>query len=207
MKTTVLLIGLCVAAAGQRPDPARVYTYEREELTVPDFEAKGYVLDIGGGGEGVIGKMKPAQVVAIDLIKRELEESPAGPLKIVMDARDLKFLDNSFATATAFFTLMYIKEPDQEKVFREVWRVLQPKGRFLIWDVTLPTRPDPAKDIAVFRFLFKLPYGEVQTGYGTFFPERAHDLEYFTKLAAATGFEVAGKGQSGRTLRLELRKP
>jgi len=33
-----------------------------------------------------------------------LEEAPAGPLKIVMDATDLKFLDSAFDTATAFAT-------------------------------------------------------------------------------------------------------
>ena len=39
-------------------------------------------MDICGGGEGIIGQMKPAQVIAIDLSKRELEEAPPGPLKI-----------------------------------------------------------------------------------------------------------------------------
>jgi len=45
-------------------------------------------LDIGGGGEGVIGQMKGKQVIAIDPNRRELEEAADGPLKIVMDARE-----------------------------------------------------------------------------------------------------------------------
>ena len=70
--------------------------------------------------------MKPTQVVAIDLSKRELEEAPAGPLKIVMDATDLKFLDASFPTATAFFSLMYMCPEIQQRLFAEVPRVLAP---------------------------------------------------------------------------------
>ena len=57
------------------------------KVTVPSFCTDGYVLDIGGGGEGVIGRLNSLQVIAIDCVKDELEEAPKGPLKIVMDAR------------------------------------------------------------------------------------------------------------------------
>ena len=56
--------------------------FERVELDLQDFPSQGWVLDIGGGGEGVIGRLKGSAVVAIDLYKQELEEAPAGPLKI-----------------------------------------------------------------------------------------------------------------------------
>jgi hypothetical protein len=52
---------------------------------VDDFDAAGYILDIGGGGEGVIGQLKGERVVAIDKQKRELEEAAPGALKIVID--------------------------------------------------------------------------------------------------------------------------
>src|SRR5690242_15141575 len=48
-------------------DPARVYTFEKQELDVADFPAEGWILDLGGGGEGIIGRLKGSQVVAIDL--------------------------------------------------------------------------------------------------------------------------------------------
>jgi len=99
---------------------------------------------------------------------------------------------------------MYVPEADQEKVCHEVHRVLTPGGRFLIWDVELPTRPDPAKDVAVYRFRFELPGRRIETGYGTFFPDRPHDLAYFTALARKTGFQVADEERHGRTLRLTL---
>jgi ubiquinone/menaquinone biosynthesis C-methylase UbiE len=185
----------------------RIYRYDRQDVTVPDFEAPGYILDIGGGGEGIIGRLKPKQVVAIDLNRRELAEAPPGPLKIVMDATELKFLDDTFPTVTSFFTLMYIKPADQDRVFREVHRVLAPGGRFLIWDVILPPRFDSAKDIAVFPFRFKLPGEIVETGYGTRFPDQPHDLAYFRRLAENTGFRETGSKQKDRHFFLELRKP
>lgn len=189
------------------PAEERRFRYERQEVTVPDFAASGYVLDIGGGGEGIIGQLKPTQVVAIDLYKRELEEAPPGPLKIVMDATDLKFLDGSFHTATAFFTLLYMKPADQEKAFLEIFRVLAPGGRFLLWDVILPQRFDSKKDIAVFPMLITLPGKEVKTGYGTLFPPSAHDLDYFLRLAEKTGFQVQSKQSRDRNFFVELRKP
>jgi len=51
----------------------RLFFFEREEVVVEDFEATGFILDIGGGGRGVIGKLKGEQVIAIDPSKRELE--------------------------------------------------------------------------------------------------------------------------------------
>jgi SAM-dependent methyltransferase len=192
---------------GPRPDPARIHRFDREEIRVTDFDADGYVLDIGGGGEGVIGQLKPRQVVAIDLSARELLGAPAGPLKIVMDATDLKFLDASFQTATSFFTLMYMKADDQGRALREIHRVLAPGGRLLVWDVILPARFDPVKDIAVIPLTIHLPEQTIETGYGTFFPKEPHDLAYFRGLAAQTGFEVAAARTTARTFYLELRKP
>ena len=55
------------------------------ELEIPPLSADGYVLDIGGGGEGVIGRLRGSQVVAIDCRKEELKEAPEGPLKIVCE--------------------------------------------------------------------------------------------------------------------------
>jgi SAM-dependent methyltransferase len=115
-----------------------MHLFERQDFVVADFQATGYILDIGGGGEGIIGQMKPTQVIAIDLSKRELEEAPAGPLKIVMDATNLKFLDASFDTATAFFSLMYMRPEVQQRVFAEVFRVLTRGGRWIIWDAVIP---------------------------------------------------------------------
>lgn len=186
----------------------RLFFFERQEIVVEDFEATGFILDIGGGGEGVIGRLKGEQVIAIDPSKRELEGAAAGPLKIIMDATDLQFLDGTFSTATSFYTLMYIKgTDDHKKAFSEVFRVLTPSGRLLIWDAVFPPRFDEDKDIAVFPLTVQLPDEEIDAGYGVLWPEEGHDLSYYVQLAENAGFEVVSRRESNQMFFLELRKP
>jgi len=68
-----------------------LFIYPKVEINFDDINLVGLILDIGGGGEGVIGQIKGKDVIAIDISKEELEETPDGPLKIVMDARELQF--------------------------------------------------------------------------------------------------------------------
>ncbi len=153
-----------------------MFEFERQDLQVNDFDAQCYVLDIGGGGEGIIGRMKANQVVAIAVYKSELLESPAGPLKIIMDATDFKLLDASFNTVTAFYSLMYMNPEVQAKAFAEAHRVLKPGGRWLIWDAIIPASSSDGTAGPIFKFVFKLPKESVRTGYGTFWPAKPFDL-------------------------------
>jgi SAM-dependent methyltransferase len=186
----------------------RLFYFDREEVVVEDFEAAGFILDIGAGGEGVIGRLKQEQVIAIDSSKPELAEAPAGPLKIVMDAADLQFLDESFPTVTSFYTLMYIKgEEAHRQVFREVYRVLAAGGRFLIWDAIFPRRVEEEKDIAVFWLTVRLGEGEVNTGYGALWPKEGRGASYYVALAESAGFGVVSLKEEGQRLFLEVSKP
>jgi ubiquinone/menaquinone biosynthesis C-methylase UbiE len=202
----IALTGAVASAA----DPPKMHVFERQDFVVADFPALGYILDVGGGGEGIIGQMKPSQVIAIDLSKRELEEAPPGPLKIVMDATDLKFLDASFDTVTAFFSLMYMRPETQQRVFAEVFRVITRGGRWIIWDAAIPRALENDTRGPLFKFCFHLPGVEVQTGYGTLWPENPMDLNYYKRLARAAGFEITKAEQRAgtfETIALELRKP
>jgi ubiquinone/menaquinone biosynthesis C-methylase UbiE len=186
----------------------RFYYFHRQDVVLEEFEAQGLILDIGGGSSGTIGRMKTKQVVAIDLSRAELEEAPPGPLKIVMDASNMLFLDCSFNTATAFYSFMYIGETVHEKVFKEVFRILTPGGQFLVWDADLPERIDPLKDVAAFPLRIIIPeQEEITTGYGTAWPDRPHDMDYYLGLAENAGFKVISKRLKDQTLFLELQKP
>jgi ubiquinone/menaquinone biosynthesis C-methylase UbiE len=180
--------------------------FERQHVILDDFAADGYILAIGGGGEGTIGRLKGSQVIAVDILKSELLEAPDGPLKIIMDARDLKFIDKTFNTATAFFTLMYIDGNDHDKVFREVYRVLKPGGKFLIWDAIIPEPPDSTKNRVLVPLTIQLPQKEVRTGYGVRLPREKHDLAYYVKRAESVGFKVLSKKEKDRTFYLEIQK-
>ena len=205
MAAIVIFTGF--AAAQERPKPEQIYNHSRLEVTIPEFPAEGLILDIGGGGEGVIAQLKGKQVVAVDLIKRELESAPGDPLlKIVMDARDLKFLDNAFATTTVFFTFMYIDPRDHEKVFQEIHRVLKPGGLLLIWDVIFPKRKTDLRQLYVrYPLHIKLPDTEINTGYGVRFAE-GQGQDHYLALATKTGFEIVSRQDDKGWFLMKLRK-
>ncbi len=202
-----LAISIGLAATQERPRPEQIYQHPKLEVVVPAFPADGLILDIGGGGEGVIGQLKGKQVVAVDMSKRELEEAPGEPLlKIVMDARDLKFLDKTFPTATVFFTFMYIDPGDHEKVLQELHRVLKPGGRLLIWDVVFPSRKTDERQLYVhYPLHIKLPATEINTGYGVRFAE-GQGSDHFVGLAKKTGFEVSSQKDDQGWFYIELKR-
>jgi len=211
----LLLAGLGFAfsatAAAQhiaKPPDEEIWQGPRLYVPVDDFPAKGLILDIGGGGWGVIGQLKGQQVIAIDISDKELLEAPPGPLvKIVMDARTLQFLDNTFPTATVFFTFMFMAPSDHEQVFRELRRVLAPGGRLLIWDAVLPRLEDKKKRFASIPLTIKLPGKDINAGYGTYLVPGGQGLSHFEDLARKTGFAVVSRKDAQDWFFLELAKP
>ncbi len=159
------------------------------EIEVPSLSVDGYVLDIGGGGEGVIGRLEGSQVVSLDCRQDELEEAPEGPLKIVMDARQLQFLDDTFAAATAFFSLMYFDHSvDIETAIAEIYRVLKPGGHFRIWDVDTSALPKPKKPLFAVRLKYIVNGIASATAYGRPWPTQTRDQSYYRDCAGAAGF-------------------
>jgi ubiquinone/menaquinone biosynthesis C-methylase UbiE len=186
-----------------------VYYFDKQEVVLDPFETPGRILDLGGGGEGTIEQLEGERVVAIapKYPERFIERASEGALKLVMDARELKFLDNTFPMVTSFFTIMYIDGKDHAKVFEEAYRVLQPGGRFLVWEVSVPPCQDENTEIYVLVLSIKLPNTEIETGYGHRWPGEVRDLGYYRKLAEGAGFEMGEGWEDGRALYLDLLKP
>ena len=105
---------------------------------------QGRILDIGGGGEGIIGRLYRDQVIAIDNRQEELDEAPDGFEKMLMDAAQLQFEDAAFDHVTFFFTLMFMDSATQQRAVAEAVRVLKPGAALHIWDCEIPSAyPEP----------------------------------------------------------------
>ena len=126
-------------------------------------EIQGKILDIGGGGEGIIGRLYGCQVTAIDNRQEELLEAPEGFEKVLMDAANLTYGDFSYDHVTFFYTLMYMTGEEQAQAIREAARVLKPGGRLHIWDCEIASAyPEPfCVDLEI-----KLPDETIYTTYG-----------------------------------------
>lgn len=176
---------------------------EIKSVEMSSIETDGLILDIGGGGEGIIGKLNGKQVIAIDTSERELMETQNEALKIVMDATDLNFLPESFNVYTSFFSLMYIPKNKHLKVFKEAHRVLKNDGRFLMWDAKITERHKKYKDFVVLLRV-KLPSEEVETGYGVKW--QTEDIEHFKELARKTKFKIVKEWSKDDIFHLEMVK-
>jgi len=164
-----------------------------QHIDLTDVELSGRILDIGGGGEAIIGLLKGENVVVIDRRESELKDAPHGNyLQIIMDAKELKFLDETFDTATAFFTLMYIPLENHQIIFQEIHRVLKKGGEFVIWDFPIPKRDKDEKEFYGLMLEVKIRDTKISTGYATKWVKE-QDLEYYGKLGASNGFSVVEK--------------
>jgi ubiquinone/menaquinone biosynthesis C-methylase UbiE len=180
-----------------------------QEISLNNYNFSGRILDIGGGGEGIIGQLKGSNVVSIDFRKGELEEAhEAGDtesLKIIMDAKDLKFLDGTFDTITAFFSIMYMPKNDHKTIFKEVYRVLNEKGEFLIWDPIIPKKTEKEKEVYAILMKILIKDKETITGYGTRW-NKEQDVNYFIDLVKEIGFKIVEKKAEEEYFFLRLQK-
>lgn len=184
----------------------RIFSIGIQNIDLAEFSQKGRVLDIGGGGEGIIGQLLGEKVIAIDPRSDELEEAEEGPLKIIMDAKELKFLNKTFDGITSFFTFMYIEKQYHQKIFEEIYRVLKDDGDFVVWDVTIPQYPGGIRDIFVVPLEIKLKDKKVTTAYGVLWDQAEQDMDYYIKLGEKIGFEVIAEEDMNQIYCIKFKK-
>lgn len=153
-------------------------------------ELCGTILDIGGGGEGVIGRIYTSQVIAVDNCQAELDDAPGGFEKRLMDADDLCFPDASFDHVTAFYSFLFIEKDLHEQVIWEAVRVLRPGGLLHIWDTNVLTAyPQP--------FMVELDIDAagvpIHTTYGVVKNDAAQDSGCFIRLCRKAGLVLVKK--------------
>lgn len=163
----------------------------------------GSILDIGGGGEGVIGRLYANQVIAIDNRQEELDEAPAGFEKRLMDATALCFENHKFDHVTSFYTMMFMDHATQAKAIMEASRVLRPGGSLHIWDAVIDSAcPEP--------FLIDLDIelgGQMlHTTYGVVKDDAMQNVPHFVSQCRHSGLTLAEKQEVGLTFYLRFIK-
>ncbi len=195
-----------VALAGRLTKRLQVITSQTVRLDDPFLDTD-RILDLGGGGEGVIGVLRGSQVTAVDIRQGELDDAPEGPVKVVADARRLPFAERSFDAATAFFFLMYVPAGDRPLVLREALRVLAPGGCLRIWDVSIPPRGGRTAGTFVVPLCARLPHRTIRTAYGVPWEGREMSGDDIARLGRDAGFTVTALTRTGQTFHLVLSKP
>ncbi|WP_066714574.1 class I SAM-dependent methyltransferase [Clostridium sp. Marseille-P299] len=148
------------------------------------------ILDIGGGGEGVISSIYGENVIAIDYRKDELDELPYACEKMVMDASEMSFEEEYFQNVTAFYSFMYIEKNKHRKVIREIYRVLKNGGNLYIWDTDILQETEGNSPYIV-DLNIDANGRMIQTTFGIIKPDAMQSCDYFKELCAENGFELA----------------
>ena len=160
-------------------------------LNLDDMQISGNILDIGGGGEGIIGQRFGREVTAIDKRKEELDEAENCECKkLVMDATDIKFNNASFENCTAFFSFMYMSDEIIMKVLKEVYRVLKKEGFFYIWDLKIPEKNNEKEDIFIISIQVKVNGNFIDTNYGILWKDKKQNNQSIVELACKSGFSL-----------------
>ena len=162
------------------------------------------ILDIGGGGECVMGRLYGARVTAIDRSREELDEAPNVCEKRLMDAEELEFGDCSFESATFFYTLMYMPRDTQERAIAEAARVLKPGGRLAIWDCEIE-RAFPEPHLAELEL--DIAGKRLNVTYGIIDPNARQCADTFVQLCGALSLIELAREQRGSHFALEFVKP
>lgn len=162
----------------------------------------GSILDIGGGGEGVIGRLYKKQVTAIDNRQAELDEAPAVCEKHLMDATSLCFADCTFDNVTVFYTLMYMTADEQHAAIREAARVLKSGGSLCIWDCDIVRAyPEPfCIDLEI-----RLPRELITTTYGVGKLD-AQNMESIKEMCLSAGLHFVKESSGSDGFYLQFNK-
>lgn len=138
-----------------------------QHINLEDIADSKLILDIGGGGEGLVSRIAGSRVCAVDYRISEIREArihnpPA--YWFVADGCYLPFKSNSFDCVTLWFSLGYMSTLSIKKqVLKSAFHSLKQGGLISI----LASRIDCKEERFIFQALFTLPDGtESKVGYG-----------------------------------------
>jgi ubiquinone/menaquinone biosynthesis C-methylase UbiE len=149
---------------------------------------KGNILDIGGGGEGIIAQIGRERVTAVDKYQGEIDQAKNKAPEatwVLANAKELDYEDGFFNSATSFFSIMYMSNEEKTEVFEEVYRLLKTDGEFWVWDASISNE----KGVFLIKIKAILPDSKiVRTGYGV--SSKKQTIQIVKELLENCGFKV-----------------
>ncbi|MBE0525600.1 MAG: class I SAM-dependent methyltransferase [Candidatus Thorarchaeota archaeon] len=161
-----------------------------QKIRLSKLHSDGPILDIGGGGEGLVSRIEGEKVCAVDIRLSEIREAQIhGPPAnwFVGDGQALCFQNNVFDVVTLWFSLGYMSDWSiKTNVLKEAHRVLGKGGKLSILASNIPKS---CKRLTFWGH-FTFPDGTVsQTGYGVR-GGQDQTLDRMTELLGNIGFKI-----------------
>ena len=140
---------------------------QEQKIKLERLGSDGPILDIGGGGEGLVSRIERDKVCVLDLRMSEIREAQIHGHSanwFVADGRNLCFNDEVFDIVTMWFSLGYMRDWETKRaVLEEAYRVLKMDGRLSILASHIPKTGASL----IFWATFTFPDGVLsKTGYG-----------------------------------------
>lgn len=170
------------------------------------FDFVDTILDIGGGGDGVIGLLYGKKVIAIDKLEEELLETNNDAVNIVMDACNLDFSSKKFDMVTFFYSLMYMNKTTKDQALKEAMRVLKPGGRLEIWDTEVPEFLENNKDIQVADISINIDGIKLKTSYGVRIEDKQQTLKSISLILKKYSDSIITPKKEGQAFHIILKK-
>ncbi|MFX0046069.1 MAG: class I SAM-dependent methyltransferase [Candidatus Hermodarchaeota archaeon] len=137
-----------------------------QEIRLISLPSDGLIIDIGGGGEGLVSRLEKDRVCVVDISLAKVREAQiygARAQWAVSDGCHLCFRTDTFDIATLWFSLGYMRGWDTKKlVMEEARRVLKQEATLSILGAKIAC----PEDRFLFNAQFTFPDGDVsQVGY------------------------------------------
>ncbi len=161
-----------------------------QKVCLNSIDVGGLILDVGGGGEGLVARIGGDKVCAVDINLDKIREARIHKESanwFNCDGRNLCFKSKVFDMATLWFALGYMRTWQmKESVLREVYRVLKDEALLSIW----ACRVDCEEAAAIIRTDISFPNGTTSRfGFGLV-GQQDQTLETVSMLLESVGFTV-----------------
>ncbi len=175
----------------------RIYEPPIQKIKLEALPDTGTIIDVGGGGDGLVSRIAGKRVCAVDINIDKIREAriyEQGANWFNCDGRNLCFEDHVFDIATLWFSLGYMRTWEmKQQVLIEIGRVLKANGELSIW----ACRIDCEEVGALFRVDLILPDKSVSRfGFGVA-GQQNQTMTTISQILGLSGFDIIDAREVG----------